>query len=171
MWGTEIASSDGLPLSVVPCFLKGGDNAGERAASVIAKKSGGIFRHKESWAESRNNSQTLAPHPSLIRFAFLLAGHAHRLAGNPGAYQIDFPIVAFVWRECLNLAPPRNVGPMLCQNRRGVCVTLHLPLAGHAGTFEAEIKAANPCEERAEGHGHPFHARNVARASSESTPV
>jgi hypothetical protein len=51
---------------------------------------------------------------------------------------------------------------MLGKYAVGIVIDLHLPLAGHAGTFKAEIKTADPSEQRAEGHGHPFHARNVA---------
>jgi hypothetical protein len=51
---------------------------------------------------------------------------------------------------------------VLGKDARGIVIYLHLPFADHAGTFEAEIKSADPSEQRAEGHGHPFHARNVA---------
>jgi hypothetical protein len=60
---------------------------------------------------------------------------------------------------------------VLGEDAVGIVIDLHLPLAGHAGTFKAEIEAADPCEERAEGHGHPFHARTLPISSSESTPV
>jgi hypothetical protein len=56
MWGSEICSGNNPPLDAVPCRLNGGDNSGERAASVIAKKSRGILCHKHPWLDVRNNS-------------------------------------------------------------------------------------------------------------------
>ena len=137
MGGTDIGSGDCVPINAVPCCLKGGDNSGERAASIIAKKSGGVFRHKESWAESRNNSQTLTPHPSLIGFPQLLAGDADGLARHAGTNNIDAPFAAVVWRKRLNLSPACSVWPVSRQHPRCVLVSLYLPLASHAGSLEA----------------------------------
>jgi hypothetical protein len=36
---------------------------------------------------------------------------------------------------------------MLGEHAAGIVIYLHLPLAGHAGTLEAEIESADPCEE------------------------
>jgi hypothetical protein len=96
--------------------------------------------------------------------------NADVLAGEAAADEIDGPI-SVAGREGSHVTVARHVGPVLGEDAVGIVINLHPPLAGHAGTFKAEIEAADPCEERAEGHGHPFHARNVARASSESTPV
>jgi hypothetical protein len=46
MWGTEIRSGNSRPINAVPCRLKGGEQPGERAASIMAKKASGVFRHK-----------------------------------------------------------------------------------------------------------------------------
>jgi hypothetical protein len=72
--GADISSGDSCPINAVPCRPNGGNNSGERAASIIAENTAGIFRHNDPWAESRNNSQKLSPHPSVIGFAFFLAG-------------------------------------------------------------------------------------------------
>jgi hypothetical protein len=168
MRGTEIASGDCLPLNVVPCFANGGENPGERAASIIAEKPDGIFRHKESWAESRNNSETLAPHPSFVICAFPFAGQADRLAWNASGNQVNAPGVAVIGRERLDLSPPTSIGPMSCQDGRGVFVSLHLPFANHPGAFEAEVKASDACEQRTKSQRLPFHAARLRRSSTGS---
>jgi hypothetical protein len=137
----------------------------------MVENSNGIFSQKELWLDVRNNSQRFAPHPSFIVGTLLLSCVTYRLARDARTNHIDEPFTGAARRKRSHVSPPRNARPVFRQYAAGVIVDLHLPLAGHAGTFEAEIKAADPCEERAEGHGHPFHARNVARASSESTPV
>jgi hypothetical protein len=136
-----------VPFNAVPCRLNGGKNPGERAALIIAKNAGGIFRHNDPWAESRNNSEKLTPHPSLIGCASLFSSKAHRLARNATADQVNFPRSAIVWRERLNVAPTRDARPVLCQYAAGVCVYLDLPAAFHAGLLEAKVKAADPGEE------------------------
>jgi hypothetical protein len=35
---------------------------------------------------------------------------------------------------------------VLGEDAVGIVIDLHLPLAGHAGTFKAEIESADPCE-------------------------
>jgi hypothetical protein len=169
MPGTNVGSSNKVPFTHIPDRGNRPHDSGERAASIIVEKVDGVFRHKELWLESRNNSETFAPQPAFIGFSFSLPCLTYRLARHACTDQINLPIVAFVWRECFNFAPTSDIGPMLCQNGRGVLIALYLPLAGHASTFEAKIKSADPCEERAEGHGHPFHDRTLPISSSEST--
>jgi hypothetical protein len=99
----------------------------------MVKKADGIFRHKEPWAEIRNNSEGFAPHPSVIGSAFLLACVAHWLARHAGADEINTPIVGVANRKRPHVAPPRDARPVLRQNVAGVCVDLDLPPALHAG--------------------------------------
>jgi hypothetical protein len=146
MWGTEIRSGDSCPINDVPCRLKGGEQPGERAASIIAEKPGGIFRHKESWAESRNNSETFAPHPSVIVATLPLASETDRLAWHTGADQIDFPIASSVRGEGLDLSPSRDVRPVFLQHRCRIGVPLDLPAALHARPLKPEVEATDPSE-------------------------
>jgi hypothetical protein len=136
-----------VPFNAVPCRANGGENPGERAASIIAENAGGVFRHNDAWAESRNNSEKLAPHPSLIGRPFLLARQAHGLARNAAADQIDLPRSAIVWRERPHVAPAGDARPVLRQHAAGIGVDLDLPPALHAGTLKAKVKAANPGEQ------------------------
>ena len=82
---TNVGSSNDVPFTHIPERGNRPHDSGERAAVIIVKKVDGVFRHKESWAESRNNSETLAPHPSLIGRSFPLACLADWLARHAGA--------------------------------------------------------------------------------------
>jgi hypothetical protein len=99
----------------------------------MVKKANGIFRHKELWTEIRNNSEGLAPHPSLIASAFLLACMAYRLARNPSTDQVNLPISRITDRKRPHVAPACHAGPVLCQHAAGVIVDFNLPPALHAG--------------------------------------
>jgi hypothetical protein len=79
----------------------------------MVEKADGIFRHKEPWAEIRNNSERFAPHPSLIGSAFLLACVTDRLARHAGTNQIHLPFRRITDRERPHVAPSLHVGPML----------------------------------------------------------
>jgi hypothetical protein len=162
---TNGGSGHNVPFRFVPDGGKGCEDSAERAASIISEKHGGVFCHKQAWPESRNNPETLAPHPSFIVFAFPVAGLADRLARRPGADQIDLPIVGVVWRKRLHVAPSRNGRPTLRQNAAGVLVDFHLPPAHHPYPLEPQIETADAGEQRAEGERLPFHSANV-RASS-----
>jgi len=113
----------------------------------MVEKADGIFRHKEPWAEIRNNSQGFSPHPSLIARTFLLACVADRLAWNAGTDQVNVPVGRITNRKRPHIAPPSDVGPVLRQNAGGIAVDLDLPPALHAGPLKAKIKAANAGEE------------------------
>jgi hypothetical protein len=113
----------------------------------MVEKADGIFRHKEPWAEIRNNSEGFAPHPSLIVRTFLLSGMADRLARHACTDQVNLPISRIVNRKRSHIAPAGNAGPVFCQHAAGVGVDLDLPAAFHAGTFKPEVEAPNPGEE------------------------
>jgi hypothetical protein len=98
----------------------------------MVEKANGIFRHKEPWAEIRNNSEGFAPHPSVIGSAFLLACVAHWLARHPSADEINTPIVGVANRKRPHVTPSSYAGPVLRKNAAGVGVDLNLPPALHA---------------------------------------
>jgi hypothetical protein len=168
---TNGGSWDNVPFRFVPDGGKGREDSAERAASIIAEKHGGVFCHKQPWLESRNNPEALAPHPSLIVGSFPMAGLADRLARRPGTDEINSPLVGIVWRERLHVAPLWGARPTLCQNATGVAVNLHLPLAHHPGTFEAQVKAADAGEQRPKGQWLPFHPPNIRAVSNLEMPL
>jgi hypothetical protein len=168
---TNGGSWDNVPFRFVPDGGKGREDSAERAASIIAEKHGGVFCHKQPWLESRNNPEALAPHPSLIVGSFPMARLADRLARWPGTDEIDRPLVGIVWREGLHVAPSWGARPTLCQNATGVAVNLHLPLAHHTGTFEAQVEAADPGEQRPKGQWLPFHPPSLLAESNLEMPL
>jgi len=168
---TNGGSWDNVPFRFVPDGGKGREDSAERAASIIAEKHGGVFCHKQPWLESRNNPEALAPHPSLIVGSFPMARLADRLARRPGTDEIDRPLVGIVWREGLHVAPSRGARPTLCQYATGVAVNLYLPLAHHPGTFEAQVEAADPGEQRPKGQWLPFHPPNILAESNLEMPL
>jgi hypothetical protein len=113
----------------------------------MVKKADGIFRHKEPWAEIRNNSEGFAPHPSLIARTFLLACMAHRLARNPSTDKVNLPITRITDRKRPHVAPAGDARPVLRQHAASVGVDLDLPPALHAGPLKAQVEAADPGEE------------------------
>jgi hypothetical protein len=113
----------------------------------MVEKADGIFRHKEPWAEIRNNSEGFAPHPSLIARTFLLACMAHRLARDASTDEVNLPIVRISHRKRPYVAPACDARPVLRQHAAGVIVDFDLPPALHAGPLEAEVKAADSGEE------------------------
>jgi hypothetical protein len=121
-------------------------DAGKRAASIIVENVDGIFRHKEPWAQIRNNSETLTPHPSVIRFALSLSCLADGLARHAGTDQVNTPLVCCTRRKRPHVTPTINVRPMLGQYATGVVVALNLPLANHASPFKTKVKATNSGE-------------------------
>jgi hypothetical protein len=145
--GTNGASGDNVPLAYVPDRGKRPQDSVERAASVMVKKADGIFRHKEPWAEIRNNSEGFAPHPSLIARAFLLSCVAHWLARHACTDEVNMPISRIADRERPHVAPTGDAGPVLGQHAAGIGVDLDLPAAFHAGPLKAQVEAANPGEE------------------------
>jgi hypothetical protein len=143
---TNVGSGDNVPFAYVPDRGKRPQNSVERAASVMVEKADGIFRHKEPWAEIRNNSEGFAPHPSLIARTFLLACMAHWLARHACTDEVNMPISRIADRERPHVAPTGDAGPVLGQHAAGIGVDLDLPAAFHAGPLKAEVEAANPSE-------------------------
>jgi hypothetical protein len=113
----------------------------------MVKKADGIFRHKEPWADIRNNSEGFAPHPSLIARAFLLSCVAHWLARHACTDEVNMPISRIADRKRPHVAPASDVWPVLRQHAAGIGVDLDLPPAFHAGPLKAQVEAANPGEE------------------------
>ena len=60
---------------------------------------------------------------------------------------------------------------MLGKYLAGVLVNLYLPLAHHPGTFEAQVKAADPGEQRPKCQWLPFHPPNIRAMSSSEMPL
>jgi hypothetical protein len=145
--GTNIGSCDNVPFAYIPDRGKRPDDSVERAACVMAKKPDGIFRHKEPWAEIRNNSEGFSPHPSLIARAFLLACMANWLARHASADEVNVPIRWISDRERPHVAPAGDVWPVLGQHAAGIGVDLDLPAALHARPLKAEVKATDPGKE------------------------
>jgi hypothetical protein len=112
----------------------------------MVENADGILSHKEPWLEIRNNSERFAPHPSFVICTLLLSCVAHRLAWHACTYQIDCPISLVTGRKRANVAPSRDVRPMLCEHPASVVINLDLPPALHASTLKAKIKAANASE-------------------------
>jgi hypothetical protein len=170
MWGTEIGSGDNVPFAVVPDRPQRCEDCTERAASIIREKAGGVFSHKQLWAESCNNSQTFAPEPSLIGFTLSFPGHAHRLARRPSADDIDSPILVIVWRERRHVAPSVCIGPMLRKDAVGVLVDFDLPLADHPCPLKAQVESADARKQRAECQWLSFHSPSLRASSNLSMP-
>lgn len=143
---TNVGSANNVPLAHIPERGNRSHDSCERAASIIVEKVDGIFRHKESWAESRNNSETLAPHPSLIGLALPLACLAYGLAWNTGTDNIDRPVKFVIRWKRLCFPPSSHRRPVTLKHASRVVVTLNLPLADHAGSLEPEVEAADAGE-------------------------
>jgi len=170
MRGTEIGSGDNVPLAVVPDRSQRCEDCTERAASIIREKAGGVFSHKQLWAESCNNSQTFAPEPSLIGLALSFSGHTHRLAWRPSTNEIDGPVLVIVWRKRRYIAPSVRVGPMIGEDAVCVLVDFDLPSAEHPCPLKAKIKPADTSEQRPERERLPFHAPKIREASNPEMP-
>jgi hypothetical protein len=152
MGGTNGRSVDNVPFDNVPHCGQRSDDASERAAFIISEKHGGILCHKHPWLESRNNSETFAPHPPLIGFTFPVACLADRLARWPAANKVNVPVATVIGRKRLNVGPPSNVRPMLFKNASCVLVDLHLPRTLHPGPLKAEIETTDASEQGTESH-------------------
>jgi len=142
----NVGSGDNVPLAYIPDRGKRPQESSKRAASIMTENANGIFRHKEPWLEIRNNSECFAPHPSLIAGTFFPSGNAYGLTRNASAYQINVPIRWLTKRKRANVAPSRDVRPVLGEHASRVVVNLDLPPALHASTLKPEVKAANPRE-------------------------
>jgi hypothetical protein len=113
----------------------------------MAEKADGIFRHKEPWAEIRNNSEGFSPHPSLIVRAFLLSSVAHRLARYASADEVNLPLRRIADRKRTHVSPSSDAGPLPCQHATGIGIDLDLPRALHPGSLEAEVESTYASEQ------------------------
>jgi hypothetical protein len=92
------------------------------------------------------------------------------LAWESAADDINVPI-SICGREGSHIVVAMDVRPVLGKNSASKVIDFYLPLTDHPGTFEAQIKTADPGEQRTEGQWHPFHATNIRAEANLEMPL
>jgi hypothetical protein len=92
------------------------------------------------------------------------------LTWESAADDINVPI-SICGREGSHIVVAMDVRPVLGKNSASKVIDFYLPLTDHPGTFEAQIKTADPGEQRTEGQWHPFHATNIRAEANLEMPL
>lgn len=96
-----------------------------------------------------HKAEHLRPEVAVICRASSLPGITERLTGEPSADKVNWLKVVF--SDIVNISVSLNVRPMFGEHLLTEGIALHLPSALHSGPLQAEIEAAYPGKERAEG--------------------
>lgn len=131
-----------------------------KAVRLEANDARRIFRQHPQWTCSLHNLQKRRPEPSFIGRSLSLSGTACGLARHAPCDQINSgqslgqqPRVFELW----------NGWPVLCENLQAEGVRLALPLAGHAGAVQPQIKATDTREETAIRHAGSLLGRQIGQ--------
>ena len=85
--------------------------------------------------------------------ASLVAGNAEWLAGESPANKVN--CAKFVSFDIADIRHPRYIGPMLLEDFEAERVALHLADALHPSPLQAQVEAADACEQAYESHATP----------------
>jgi len=138
----------------------------EGPSSIGRKEAWGIFNEDVARSNHAKHLGELGPEPPLVLLAPPSAGAGDWLTGKTSANKVN-------WFELLgvelgDVAIACHLRPVVLENPGTVLVHLHLPPDGEpAGSFQAQIKAADPRKQRTHcQHGDPSFPATLSPSNS-----
>lgn len=148
--GAKGRSRKAVPLRVIPARGQVSENTSK---PLVTSESWDVLHDDVSGSKLANDPSELGPKTRALTVdASLVASDAEVLAGEASADEVDGGEV--VCSDRSHVFESLGVGEVLGEYGSAVGVELDLPEGAHSGSLEAEVEAADPCEERADREGH-----------------